>query len=126
MTETGAGSLGLAVRAGKMTSLRSTLGITLQRHFATGWDGITATPRGRLGWAHEFADAVATTEASLLGAPAAPFRLASARTGRDAALLGAGASVGIGPAVSVFLDYAAELRSNFTSQAIGGGLQVAF
>ncbi|WP_207539755.1 autotransporter family protein [Sabulicella rubraurantiaca] len=126
VTETGAGSLGLRVQGGDMLSFRSVLGVTAARRFDLPWGGMSVTPALRVGWAHEFADASATTRAALLGAPDAGFQATSTRLGRDAALLGAGASLALRPGVSLFLDYASEWRSNLTAQTVSGGLRVRF
>ncbi|WP_165585611.1 autotransporter outer membrane beta-barrel domain-containing protein [Roseococcus sp. SYP-B2431] len=126
LAETGAGSLGLNVRSGALDSVRSSLGVTAQRRFATAWDGVSLTPVFRLAWAHELADGAALTNAAFQGAPGAGFRVRSARPGRDAAVLGAGLTLGLRGGVSVFADYAADLRENLTSQAVTAGLRMSF
>ncbi|MCW8086003.1 autotransporter outer membrane beta-barrel domain-containing protein [Sabulicella glaciei] len=125
-TETGAGSLGLRVQGGDMLSVRSVLGMTVSRRLDLPWDGMSVAPSLRAGWAHEFADASATTRAALLGAPDAGFRVASTRLGRDAALLGAGVRLSLRPGVSLFLDYASEWRSNLSAQTVSGGVRMSF
>lgn len=126
LVETGAGTFGLNVRSASLDSVRTTLGATAQRRFATRWDGVSLTPVLRLAWAHELGDGAALTNAAFQGAPGAGFRVRSARPGRDAAVLGAGVTLGLRGGVSVFADYAADLRENLTSQSITAGLRMSF
>lgn len=126
VVETGAGTLGLNLRGAALESVRTTLGVTAQRSFSTRWDGVSLTPTLRVAWAHELGDGAALTNAAFQGAPTAGFRVRSAQPGRDAAVMGAGLTLGLRGGVSLYADYAADLRANLTSQAVTGGFRVSF
>lgn len=121
-TETGS-DLALQVAAGSATSARSQLGLRVSHEVPVA--GLTATLTARAAWAHEFADPLVRTDASFL-AGGESFRVASARTGREAAQLGVGAILPVLPGMALFARYSAELRSNYTAQSGTAGLRYSF
>lgn len=122
LTETGAGGLGLAVNRTSIDGVRTSASIRVDREFALA-EGISVAPSLRLGYAHDFGDATAITNAAFLGAPSAGYRVTSARPGRDVFLAGAGATVKLPHNLAVFVNYAADIRGSGSVQAITGGLR---
>lgn len=86
---------------------------------------MSLTAQARLGYAHEMADATTQTEAAFTGATPA-FRVVSAKTGRDAALVGSGLSLPLSSCLAVYPNYGAELRSNYTRQTASIGARFRF
>ena len=122
LTESGASVLSLAVDSGDASSLRATAGVRAQTTFALG-SGYQLTPTARVMWAHELGDVSTTTTASFVGAPGAPMRSTSAKTGADGALVGIGAGLGLPNGMTAFGGYGADVRNNSTSQAFTVGLR---
>jgi autotransporter-associated beta strand protein len=124
-TETGAGSLNLAVAGQTTNSLRSVLGFQAGAAADLGWrDKIGLVLR--LGWSHEYADTARPVNASFAGAPASPFTVYGAATPRDGAILGLGASTAIGNATSVYLRYDGELAGGTTSHVLSAGVRLVW
>ncbi|MXP64901.1 autotransporter domain-containing protein [Roseomonas sp. M0104] len=124
-TESGAGVLGLKVDSESVTASRSTLGLRASTGLPLS-SGMVLTPAVRLQWAHEFGDVATSTDATLIGVSSVPVQTATAATGRDRLLGGLGASLTISPQASLYLNYSVDLRSNYTGQAVGGGLRWAW
>ncbi|MFC0411010.1 autotransporter outer membrane beta-barrel domain-containing protein, partial [Roseomonas elaeocarpi] len=122
LTERGASVLSLRVGDDSATSLRGTVGFRAEARLrlAEGYDFL---PNIRAHYAHDFADVTTTTSAAFTGAPDTGIRLASARTGRDGALLGAGFAVSLPVGASLYANYSADLRSNASAQSVTGGLR---
>ncbi|MDJ0387708.1 autotransporter domain-containing protein [Roseomonas sp. E05] len=124
-TESGAGVLGLNVDSESVTATRSTLGLRASTSLPLS-SGMVLTPAVRLQWAHEFGDVATDTGATLIGVSSVPIQTATAATGRDRLLGGLGASLTISPQASLYLNYSVDLRTNYTGQAVSGGLRWAW
>jgi autotransporter-associated beta strand protein len=121
-TETQAGGADLSVGSQGLTSIQSVLAARVERRFAVG-ETMALLPTARLGWLHEFADTVGTATASFAGG-GGPFSVQSAPTGRDAALIGLGATLQTGGPVSLYLAYNGAFAQNANTQTLTGGLSV--
>jgi outer membrane autotransporter protein len=126
-TETQAGAANLAVGSQGLTSIQSVLAARVERRFAVG-ETMALVPTARIGWLHEFADSVGTATASFAGAGSAgggaPFSVDSAPVGRDAALIGLGATLQTGRPVSLYLAYNGAFAKNANAQTLTGGISV--
>ncbi|MCQ4161575.1 autotransporter domain-containing protein, partial [Roseomonas sp. GC11] len=120
-TESGAGVLGLNLDSESVTATRSIVGLRASTALQLA-SGMALIPAVRLQWAHEFGDVATSTGATLIGASSTPIRTETVATGRDRLLAGLGASLTLTPQASLFLTYSADLRSNYTGQAVSGGL----
>ncbi len=126
-TETQAGAANLAVGSQGLTSIQSVLAARVERRVSVG-EAMALVPTARIGWLHEFADNVATATASFAGAGSAgggaPFSVDSAPVGRDAALIGLGATLQTGGPVSLYLAYNGAFAKNANAQTLTGGISV--
>ncbi len=122
LTETAGGAVSLAVRSDSATSARAILGIRAQTSFDLG-DGYGLSPNARLHYAHELADDTTRTTANFTGAPSAAMVNTSAKAGRDAGIVGVGASLSMPYGIAAYANYAAEVRRNVTGQAFTGGFR---
>lgn len=122
LTETDGRAASLLVRADSAASLRSSFGLRAETSFVLSPD-MTLTPTARMHWLHELADDTTRTTAAFTGAPAAPMVNTTAKTGRDAAALGLGATLTLPKGMAAFASYGSEVRRNGTSQAFTGGLR---
>jgi fibronectin-binding autotransporter adhesin len=113
--ESGAGDAGLRVRAQDLDSLRSTVGLRVNRPMSFFSGSMVVTPELRAAWRHEYLDTDRVTTGSFLGGPGATFSVRGAQPGRDAALLGAGVTAQLSDRVSVRFDYNTILQSRLTS-----------
>jgi autotransporter-associated beta strand protein len=120
-TETQAGVANLSIGSQGLTSIQSVLAARAERRFPLG-ETMAVLPTARIGWLHEFADTVGTATASFAGG--APFSVESAPIGRDAALIGLGATVQTSGPVSLFLAYNGAFAQNANAQTITGGISV--
>jgi subtilase-type serine protease len=128
-TETQAGAANLAVGSQGLTSIQSVLAARVERRVAVG-ETMALVPTARIGWLHEFADTVGTATASFAAASSvgggAPFGVDSAPVGRDAALIGLGATLQTGGPVSLYLGYTGAFAQNANAQTITGGVSVTW
>ncbi len=119
-TETLAGGGGLAIGRSSLSSVQSVVGGRVERSFAL--SATTAlVPALRLGWLHEYADTRASVSAAFPGG--APFVVRSAPIGRDAAVVGVGATVQTGGPLAVFADYTGTLNGHGNVQNVTGGVR---
>jgi uncharacterized protein with beta-barrel porin domain len=122
LTETGAGPLSLASGSSSVASIRSLVGVRAATRFEVSPDAVIV-PTLQLGWSHEYADQHAQTFAAFTGAPAASFSVSSSATGRDAAIVGAGANVHLSAPLSLYAAYRGEFRGLSSAQQVTGGLR---
>jgi outer membrane autotransporter protein len=82
--------------------------------------------RGLLGWAHEFADVSATTQAAFAAAPGVPFATTSAPVSRDSVLVGLSADFALDDGVAFFAGWQAAIGSSSAAQTLRAGLRVTW
>jgi autotransporter-associated beta strand protein len=124
LTERDAGALALQVDGEEVTSMRSLVGVRARGDFSLG--GVRVSPNVRLHWAHEMGDAEVATTAAFANVPEAPMRTATARSGRDALLLGIGGSAQITEQVSAYAGYNLNAADNANSQSATAGIRFAW
>lgn len=76
-------------------------------------------------WAHEFAQTTTLTEARFAQGSDS-FRVISARTGRDAAIVNAYVGANLAPAVAVYARAGMEVRGNYSAMSGSAGLRLGF
>jgi autotransporter-associated beta strand protein len=122
-TESGAGSLNLAVASQTTNSLRTVLGAQLGAAFDMGWRERLSMAL-KAGWSHELADPARPMTASFAGAPAVPFTLQGAAAPRDGVALGLALNTAISAATSAYFRYDGELIGGTTSHLFSGGVTI--
>ena len=108
-----------------LTSVRGTLTLPVNRTLMLA-DQRSLALRGLLGWAHEFADVSATTQAAFAAAPGVPFATTSAAISRDSVLVGLSADFALEDGVTFFAGWQAAIGSSSTAQTLRAGLRVTW
>lgn len=126
-SETGAGSLDLAVSPADLDALYTRLGVTVVKPVMLGDTAIV--PEFRAAWLHNLLDNYGQFSAAFAGAPTASFTQLGAPMGTDAAELGVGVSFGIartsfGGELSGFVQYEAWLAEHELANAVGAGVRL--
>jgi uncharacterized protein with beta-barrel porin domain len=126
-TESGAGSLNLAVNPAVLNALYSRVGVTVAHPMMLGDTSIL--PEIRAAWLHNFLDTQGQFAASFLGTGTASFGQVGTAIGRDAGDLGVGVSFAISQTtlpgqMSGFIQYDATLAAHETANAIAAGLRL--
>jgi outer membrane autotransporter protein len=111
------------IAAAPLGSAESMLAVSAQRSFAPS-ETVSVTARGRLGWAHEFADNTARVSASFAGLSGSGFAVSSAPLGRDAALVGLSADVNVASwPVAMFVGYGGAFSGSSNAQSFNAGVR---
>jgi outer membrane autotransporter protein len=118
-TETGAGTLSLAVAGETTSSVRSIFGAEADQR----WGGVSLALRA--GWAHDYADTARPVTASFVGGPAS-FTVNGAAPARDSAIIGLGIEAPVLDRTSVFLRYDGDLGGNGNVHAVTGGVRLTW
>lgn len=124
-SESGAGSLDLAVNPQSLNALFSRLGVAIANPMVVG--NTTIVPEARAAWFHNFLDQQGQSVASLAGSPS--FTQTGAPVGVDGVDIGVGVSFSLGQTMfpvqaSGFLQYDATLASHETLNTFAGGVRV--
>jgi outer membrane autotransporter protein len=115
----------LDIRGGDADSLRMALGVKASCECKLA--GMTLKPELRLAWQHEFGDSTYSLDSSLANGGGGTFTVSGPRFGRDSLLVGAGCALEITPRCATYLYYDGELlRENYVSNAVTGGVRIAF
>ncbi|AMP09678.1 outer membrane autotransporter barrel domain protein [Collimonas arenae] len=120
-TETDADNLGISGQANTLNSLRSSIGVRLSSDLALSSGVLTFG--AQLRWMHEFMDAQAQYQATLIGAPGSPFTVKGVDFGRDAALVGVNLSYAATARLNLFADYDFQTESHNQVNRITAGLR---
>jgi outer membrane autotransporter protein len=118
-TETGAGSLNLAVDAKTADALRAGIGVSAGRTFRVS-EGLLLRPEARLGYARDMQDGVGRSTHSLGGVA---FGVDTARTGRNMATAGLGLTALQGERFAVVADYDAAQSDRTTEHVLTLGMR---
>lgn len=124
-TETGAAPFNLSVGGISMDSLASTLGARIAHTMDMG-GGAKLTPMLKLGWKHEFGDAVASTPASLALAPGSNYTITGDKVGRDRAVVGAGLGFNVTDTLEATIQYDGEFGGKLEDNALSLRLEARF
>ncbi|GAC1323837.1 MAG: hypothetical protein NVSMB28_17470 [Collimonas sp.] len=120
-TETGAENLGLSAQSNTLNSMRSSLGVKASQDFPLSTGSITLG--AQLRWMHEFMDAQAQYQATLIGAPGSGFTVKGVDFGRDAMLAGVNLSYAAAAGLKLFADYDFQAESHNRVNRITLGLR---
>ncbi|NQT11356.1 MAG: autotransporter domain-containing protein, partial [Planctomycetes bacterium] len=121
-SETGAGSMNLAVDAMQTDSFRGLLGSRMV-WYKRSVPGRVVAPELRALWRHEFLDEGRLVGADFIGTPGSSFVVAGADLGRDAAVLGGGCTVYFGDQLNIFAGYDLLVNNTQVAHAGTGGFQ---
>lgn len=119
--ETGAGNLGLAFASQSFDTLSGRIGLGFGAAFATD-GGMTWLAEGKLAYSRDLTTAN-SYQASLVGQS---LKLAALAPGRDALLAKAQLTAVFSERLQGFAAYSGELRSNFISHRVEGGLRATW
>ena len=122
-SESGAGTLDLAVAPQTAESLRSNVGLKYSQKMAT--EARVYVPYVSLGWRHEFDNQSRPITAQFAGA-GNPFTVATGDVSRDGTVLGAGLTVGLGKWTTGKLEYAGDFASHYRDTRVDASLRFAF
>jgi outer membrane autotransporter protein len=120
-TETDAENLGLSTQSNTLNSLRSSLGVKASQDLPLSAGFITFG--AQLRWMHEFMDAQAQYQATLIGAPGSDFTVKGVDLGRDAVLAGLSLSYAASTRMNLFADYDYQAESHNRVNRITLGLR---
>jgi len=113
------------VNGQSLTSVRGAVTLPVSRTLALA-DQRSLTVRGLVGWAHEFADVSATTQAAFAAAPGVGFTTTTAPIARDSALLGLSADFAVDDGVAFFAGWQGSIGSSSTAQTLRAGLRMTW
>ncbi|AMO95813.1 outer membrane autotransporter barrel domain protein [Collimonas fungivorans] len=120
-TETDAENLGLSTQSNTLNSLRSSLGVKISQDLPLSTGSITFG--AQLRWMHEFMDAQAQYQATLIGAPGSDFTVKGVDLGRDAVLAGVNLSYAASASLNLFADYDYQAESHNRVNRVTLGLR---
>jgi outer membrane autotransporter protein len=120
-SETDAENLGLSAQATTLNSLRSSLGVKASQELSLSTGSITLG--AQLRWMHEFKDAQAQYQASLIGAPGSDFTVKGVDFGRDAVLAGVNMIYAASARLNLLADYDLQAESHNRVNRITLGLR---
>lgn len=115
----------LDIHSGQSESIRTALGAKVSYDWKVG--GIVIKPEVRVAWQHEYGDSTYDLGASFANGAADSFVVQGPRLGRDSLLVGAGFAIQCSERCSTYFYYDGELgRTNYQSNAVTGGIRLAF
>jgi outer membrane autotransporter protein len=115
----------LDIHGGSGESLRSAFGFKASFDWKAG--GILIRPELRAAWQHEFGDASYSLASNFADGEGGAFTSSGPQLGRDSVLLGAGFAIQCSERCSTYFYYDGELgRKNYQSNAVTGGIRLAF
>jgi outer membrane autotransporter protein len=124
-TETGADSLNLSVDDIDTHSLRSLLGIDIERSVINS-DGQRMDGRLHAMWMHEYLDTAGTLQTRFGAAGSPAFQVRGVDLGRDFAMLGCGVGMETRSGATLFGQYDAQINDHQAFHVGSGGFQVSW
>ncbi len=124
-TESGAGPVDLSVNNQSADSLRARIGGHVVYQVHTG--SVLLQPNFTAQFQHEFLDNPYGLTSSFGIPGTTPFTIQGSNSGRDSALIGIGLTASLDNAMSLYLNYLAEIdASDYFVQSVEGGLKATF
>jgi outer membrane autotransporter protein len=115
----------LAIHSDSAESLRSDAGF--RAFYAWQIGKIVVEPSLKVAWEHEYKYSALPITAGFAGIPGPSATFFGPDEGHDSAVISAGVSVQLTPAISTYLNYDGQLgRSNYDSNAVTGGVRISF
>jgi outer membrane autotransporter protein len=124
-TETGAGSANLAVDDEDQDSLRTRLGLRLEKTFTTS-GGLAIRPAVEAAWVHESLDDDSRITAGFAAAPGTSFRIAGPDLDRDRAHVAAGVTAALTETLDLDAGYTGDLAGSDRSHNFAATLRWRF
>ena len=123
-TETGADPLNLVVDSRNTGSYQSYLGLHISKAITMG--NFVLTPDVRAKWAHEFSPDDHLINAMFSGSGSGSFTVAADRPSRETAIVGVGLTGRFNKNLSMYIQYDAELNSDYTNHTGMMGLRFSW
>jgi outer membrane autotransporter protein len=115
----------LAIHSGSAESLRSDVGFRVFYQWQIG--KIILEPSLKVAWEHEYKYSALPITAGFAGIPGPSSTFFGPSEGHDSAVVNAGVSVQVTPAISMYVNYDGQLgRGNYDSNAVTGGVRISF
>jgi outer membrane autotransporter protein len=115
----------MAIHSDSAESLRSDVGFRLSCQWQIG--KIIVEPSLKAAWEHEYKDSALPMTAGFAGIPGSSATFSGPSESHDSAVVSAGVSVQLTPAISTYLNYDGQLgRDNYDSTAVTGGVRFSF
>jgi outer membrane autotransporter protein len=115
----------LEIRSGSAESLRSDVGFRTFYRWQIG--KIVVEPSLKATWEHEFKYSALPITAGFAGIPGPSATFVGPSEGHNSAIVSAGVSVQLTPAISTYINYDGQLeRENYDSNAVTGGVRISF
>jgi outer membrane autotransporter protein len=115
----------MQIHAGSAESLRSDVGFRAFYQWQVG--KILVEPSVRAGWEHEYEYSALPITAGFAGIPGPSATFFGPNEGHDSAVVSAGISARLTPAVSAYVNYDGQLgREHYDSNAVTGGVRISF
>jgi outer membrane autotransporter protein len=115
----------LAIHSGSAESLRSDFGLRAFYQWQIG--KILIEPSLKAAWEHEYKYSALPITAGFAGIPGPSATFFGPNEGHDSAVLSAGVSAQLTPAISTYVNYDGQLgRGNYDSNAVTGGFRISF
>ena len=115
----------LAIHSGSAESLRSDVGFRAFYQWQIG--KIVLEPSLKAAWEHEYKYSALPMTAGFAGIPGPSATFFGPSEGHDSAVVSAGVSVQLTPAISTYVNYDGQLgRGNYDSNAVTGGVRIIF
>ena len=115
----------LAIHSGSAESLRSDVGFRAFYQWQIG--KVLIEPSLKAAWEHEYKYSALPITAGFAGIPGPSSTFFGSSEGRDSAVVSAGVSVRLTPAISTYVNYDGQLgRGNYDSNAVTGGVRINF
>ena len=115
----------LAIHSGSAESFRSDFGFRAFYQWKIG--KIVVEPSLKAAWEHEYKYSALPITAGFVGIPGPSATFFGPNEGHDSAIVSAGVSVQLTPAISTYVNYDGQLgRGNYDSNAVTGGVRISF
>jgi outer membrane autotransporter protein len=115
----------LDIHSGSAESLRSDAGFRAFYQWQIG--KLVVEPSLKAAWEHEYKYSALPITASFAGIPGPSATFFGPSEGHDSAVVSAGVSVEVTPAITTYVDYDGQLgRGNYDSNAVTGGVRISF
>jgi outer membrane autotransporter protein len=115
----------LDIHSGSAESLRSDAGFRAFYQWQIG--KLVVEPSLKAAWEHEYKYSALPITASFAGIPGASATFFGPSEGHDSAVVSAGVSVEVTPAITTYVNYDGQLgRGNYDSNAVTGGVRISF
>ena len=115
----------MQIQSNSVDSLRSDVGFRISYQWQIG--KIVLEPSLKAAWEHEYEYSALPITAGFAGIPGPSATFFGPNEGHDSAVVSAGVSAQLTPAISTYINYDGQLgRGNYDSNAVTGGFRISF